>query len=80
MKNSEDFALIICNYKDLNNNDYNVLIGIIGKNIYQSDMLEENIIIDYYYYQEDTKEFNGMVEKYKNNYRRIIKQIKDDKK
>lgn len=83
----EDFILLICNYKDLNNNNYKLLIGCILKkyNPFEVELDEKNDLksvytsgeISYYYYQEDTESYNGMISKdlYKDNYKKIIKDI-----
>lgn len=80
----DDCVLLICNYRDLNKNNYKILIGIILKKVdwnenYDIDGKEhvEKMIFDYYYYQEDTKQFKGMINKklYKKNYKRILKNI-----
>ncbi len=73
--NDDDFILYLCNYKDLNNNNYQVLIGIIIKKITIDDDLNIKINTSHYYYQEGTKEYNGMIEKYKDNYNTIMKKI-----
>ena len=73
--NDNDFILYLCNYKDLNNNNYQVLIGIIIKKITINDDLNIKINTSHYYYQEGTKEYNGMIEKYKDNYKTIMKKI-----
>ena len=86
--NNEDFVLLICNYKDLNNNNYQILIGIIIKQYNENDNYEEmhlnqySLTYDYYYYQENTDKFNGMISKdiYKENYEKIQSQIKSDVK
>ena len=55
--NDEDFVLLICNYKDLNNNNYQILIGIIIKQYTVNDNYEDmhlnqySLTYDYYYYQ-----------------------------
>lgn len=81
----EDFIIIICNYKDLNNNNYNILFGIILKKVLDDNFYEnygfskDSIIFDYYYYQEKTKDYNNMVSRkmYKDNYDKIVKMIKN---
>ena len=85
--NSEDFIILICNYKDLNNNNYKILIGFILKKynpfkIEYTDELEIDKIYNdgkysAYYYQEETNSYKGMVEKdiYANNYKKIIEDI-----
>lgn len=75
-ENDDDFILYLCNYKDLNNNNYQVLIGIIIKKIMMDDDLNIKINTNHYYYQEGTREYNGMIKKYKNNYNTIMKKIK----
>ena len=79
----DDCVLLICNYRDLNKNNYKILIGIILKKVDWNesfDLKEEHIekmIFDYYYYQEDTKQFKGMINKkmYKNKYKKVLKSI-----
>lgn len=83
----EDFILLICNYKDLNNNNYKLLIGCILKkyNPYELELDEKSDLksvytsgeISYYYYQEETESYKGMVSKdiYADNYRKILKDI-----
>lgn len=78
-----DFVLLICNYQDLNKNNYKILIGIIVKHMdwnskYNGENELEEVIFDYYYYQENTKHYDGMINKkiYRNNYKKITKQIK----
>ncbi|NMC55788.1 MAG: hypothetical protein GYA50_01020 [Eubacteriaceae bacterium] len=61
----EDICFLLCNYKDLNNNNYKLIIGIVLKNMIP--IMEDEIIIDYtpiyntFYYQESTYEFNYMI-------------------
>lgn len=83
---NEDFIILICNYKDLNNN-YKMLIGFILKKynpfkIEYTDELEIGKIYNdgkysAYYYQEDTNSYRGMVEKniYASNYKTIVQDI-----
>lgn len=82
--NGEDCVLLICNYKDLNQNDYKLLIGIIFKKVDWNDQYDfekenhiEKVTFDYYYYQEDTNQYKGMINKniYKQNYKKILKGI-----
>lgn len=73
--NDDDFILYLCNYKDLNNNNYQVLIGIIIKQIAINDDLNIKINTSHYYYQEGTREYNDMIEKHKDNYKTIMKKI-----
>lgn len=85
---NDDFIILICNYKDLNGNSYKILIGFILKKYepFKIEYNEENDFekiyndgkYSFYYYQEETKEFNGMIEKdiYRLNYERIISNIK----
>ena len=79
---NDDFIILICNYKDLNGNNYEMLIGFILKK-YEPFNIEEdenenykiynNGKYNFYYYQEETKEFKGMINKdiYKENYKKI---------
>lgn len=83
----EDFILLICNYKDLNDNNYKLLIGCILKkyNPFEVELDEKNDFksvyssgkISYYYYQEGTKSYKGMISKeiYVDNYKKILKDI-----
>ena len=78
-----DFVILICNYQDLNQNNYNILIGISVKYMdWNSEFDGENelekVMFDYYYYQEDTKNYIGMINKksYSDNYKEILKKIK----
>ena len=83
----DDFILLICNYKDLNGNDYKILIGFILKNYlplnYEGLEDSDDLYIyndgkfDFYYYQENTDSYNGMINKemYKKNYKAIIGDI-----
>lgn len=82
--NNEDYVLIICNYNDLNGNSYRLLIGIIVKKIKENDIhnynetYEHKNNFNYYYYQEGTESYNGMIhmEKYEKHYNEILKYIK----
>jgi len=85
----EDFILLICNYKDLNNNNYKLLLGCILKkyNPYELELDEKKDLksvytsgaISYYYYQEETESYKGMISKdiYIDNYEKILKDIKN---
>ena len=83
---NNDFALLICNYKDLNNNNYKLLIYYsakkIDKDIKDSNgkMIKNACKIDFYYHQEETYHFKAMMEKYKENYEKIEKMIKSEDK
>ena len=85
--NNNDLVLLVCNYKDLNNNSYQILIGIIIKKYTVNEEYEKrhfdeySIVFDYYHYQENTNEFNNMVKKdiYKDNYSIINEQVKFNK-
>lgn len=84
----KDFVLLICNYKDLNNNNYKMLIGIILKK-YAPLKEDTNGVIavgpdvygeatfNSYYYQEETEAFKSMTERelYKKYYEKIIKTL-----
>lgn len=86
IEGKDDFIILICNYKDLNGNNYNLMIGIIVKKVENNDNYKkmripsESIKFDYYYYQENTKDYNSMIEKsiYKGNYNRIINEINNN--
>lgn len=79
----QDYILIICNYKDLNNNNYKILIGYLIKqfdiNMEEADegknCVRNNPTFDCYYYQENTNKYNIMIKKYWNNYNKIVKKI-----
>lgn len=85
---NHDTMVLICNYKDLNNNNYKILIGCILKRyegaqmrFYHTDNRIESsfdLNFDYYYYQENTEEYNSMIsmENVKDNYKKIIEEIK----
>ena len=85
----EDSILLICNYKDLNNN-YKILIGYILKKyepfkIETSEYGKMSKIYNsgkhsMYYYQEGTESYNGMMVKdiYSDNYKNILKDIKNN--
>ena len=87
----DDAILLVCNYKDLNNNNYKILIGYILKKYepFKMEMAEYDEIYkiyndgkyNMYYYQEDTDSYKGMVEKelYKENYKNILKDIKTNR-
>ena len=84
---NDDAVLLICNYKDLNNNNYKILIGCILKRyegikteyVPEDDDIKvsTDINYDFYYYQEGTEAYEGMVNKkiYKRNYKKILKEI-----
>ena len=87
----DDAILLICNYKDLNNNDYKILIGYILKK-YEPFKIETSEYGELpkiynsgkhsmYYYQEETESYNGMITKdiYSNNYKKILKDIKNNR-
>ena len=81
--NNKDSILLICSYKDLNNNNYKILIGIELKNILNSNQYnkiyddQDFIKYNYYYHQEGTDKFNRIIGKsiYEDSYKRILKQI-----
>lgn len=82
-----DVILLICNYKDLNNNSYRILIGFILKTYepFKLEMTENDEVYncyndgkyDMYYYQEETASYKGMInkERYKKHYKKILKDI-----
>ena len=75
-----DFILILCNYKDLNGNNYKILIGYTIKNIlYDVNILDNVVYFNSYYYQEGTKEYINMIERYKTQYKEILKLIEEKK-
>ena len=75
-----DFILNLCNYEDLNRNNYKILIGYTIKNIEKAENSpKDRIYFDYYYYQEGTKEYNYMVNKYKSQYEKIVETIRNEK-
>ena len=81
-----DFLLLICNYKDLNNNNYKILIGYDMKKYepYKFELNDKGDIgkfftdgkFNMYYYQQETRQYKGMIEKNVDNYKKIIKDIK----
>lgn len=83
--NNGDYIILVCNYKDLNNNNYKLIIGYILKNyeVIKSKSKDNNYIVyndgcfSSYYYQEDTLEFKQLVniDYYKENYKRILDSI-----
>ncbi len=81
-----DFALLICNYKDLNNNNYKLLIYYsakkMDKNVKDSNgkIIENACKIDFYYHQEGTYHFKAMAEKYKKGYKKIEEMINEKDK
>ncbi|MBQ6860608.1 MAG: hypothetical protein IJO08_03070 [Clostridia bacterium] len=68
-----DYALILCEYTDINENPYEMLMGIIIKNQIENEEGEKIPIIDYYYYQGGTESFERMIEKNKEQYKKIKK-------
>lgn len=81
-----DFTLLICNYKDLNCNNYKLLIYYSAKDLDKNaedehgEIIENACKIHFYYYQEGTNHFKRMIEKYKSNYEKILTMIeKEDK-
>ncbi len=81
-----DFLLLICNYKDLNDNNYKILIGYDLKKYepYKFELNDKGNIekfftdgkFNMYYYQQETRQYKGMIEKNVDNYKKIIKDIK----
>lgn len=77
----KDFCLIICNYKDLNLNNYKILIcySIKGKNHEEKDgngnEIENGCFKGSYYYQEETLNYKVMINTYKEQYKKILKLI-----
>lgn len=86
----DDVILLICNYKDLNNNNYKILIGCILKKYEpftikkvkddETDKTYNDGKCSIYYYQEGTVAYNAMVKKelYKENYKRILNDIENN--
>lgn len=76
-----DFCLIICNYKDLNQNNYKLLIcyAVKGKDYEEKDEegneIENGCFKSFYYYQEGTKNYKAMIEKNQNSYNEILNLI-----
>ncbi|MBQ8300203.1 MAG: hypothetical protein IJX99_10230 [Clostridia bacterium] len=68
-----DYALILCEYTDINENPYEILMGITIKNKIENEEGEKIPIIDYYYYQGGTESFERMIEKNKEQYKKIKK-------
>ena len=73
----EDYSVIICKYKDINGNEYELIFGIIVKNEVGIPT-DPHVIIDYYYYQPSTANYNNMVRKYRKNYNFINKRGGDN--
>lgn len=73
-----DFLLLLCDYRDFNNNHYKMFIGIIIKKIFYDDEGYISANYDHYYYHENTYEYNTMVKKHLNKYENILKKIKKD--
>lgn len=76
----EDFSLILCHYKDINGNEYKVLIGVNVKNEIEYENGFVKIIIDSYYCQENTEKYSKIVGKYKKNYTKIMSEINIENK
>ena len=88
---TDDAILLICNYKDLNDNNYKILIGYILKKYepFKLELTEYDEIYkiyndgkySMYYYQENTDSYNCMVEKdaYKDNYKKLLLDIKNNR-
>lgn len=80
-----DSCLILCNYKDLNGNNYKLLINIVLKEILFNHIDSEDYFFNHFgtfdksYYQEGTKEFKDRIECYKIQYIKILKEIEDRK-
>ena len=85
-RSESDFTLLICNYKDLNNNNYKILIYYSPKKLDDTledeagEIIENACKIDYYYYQEGTYHFKKMVDRYNDNYKKIETIIKKEDK
>lgn len=67
----EDFAIILCAYKDINGNKYEIILGVTIKNEIEDEDGNIKLAIDSYYYQENTDSFKRTIEKYKENYEKI---------
>lgn len=63
-----DFFIMICDYEDLNQNHYKLMIGLIVKKVYYDDMGNLRVNFGYYYYHEGTNEYNRMIKKHKKKY------------
>jgi hypothetical protein len=74
----QDFSLVLCCYKDLNGNEYKLLIGYIVKNISENEDGNIEVKADSYYLQENTDSYNKMIKKFYNNYTEIIKNKPDE--
>ena len=76
-----DLCQIICNYKDLNNNNYKLLFGCFFKKPDESYFIEnhedeQEYILDYNYYQQETKGYIDQVKKNSKTYQKILNDIK----
>lgn len=74
-ENDDDFLIFVCNYQDLNKNNYKIMIGIIIKSIDCNSINEPDVKITSFYFQEGTTEYNKYINKYNENYKEIIKKI-----
>lgn len=86
----DDVILLICNYKDLNNNNYKILIGCILKKYepFNVKITEDEEIsnvsndgkFSMYYYQEGTVSYNAVINKklYKESYKKILEDIENN--
>lgn len=91
MENEDDIVaggtiLLICNYKDLNNNNFKILIGCILKK-YEPFKTEDEDYgfsvynrgnFSFFYYQEGTIAYRKIINKYKTNYGKILKYISEE--
>lgn len=85
-RSESDFTLLVCNYKDLNNNNYKILIYYSAKKLDDNfeneyeEIMENTYKIDFYYYQEGTYHFKRMIDRYNDNYKKIETMIKKEDK
>lgn len=75
-----DFFIMICDYEDLNQNHYKMMIGLIIKKVYYDDIGELKVNFDYYYYNEGTNEYNRMIKKHKKKYKTLLENIQNEGK
>lgn len=74
-------CLILCNYKDLNNNNYKLIIGYLFKkkrqneNTILGEIVENSCYYDIYYYQEGSYFYNEMLKKYNDDFNKICRII-----
>ena len=67
-----DAVLLLCNYKDLYNTNYKLIIGIR----YKGKNNKDTELVDYFYYQEGTYFYEKIINKYRDNYEKILTVLK----